>query len=213
MMFPSGQPLWQKGMPQSMQRAPWVRRTSSGVFSSNSRQCLSRVATGSLCTFSRSNSRKPVILPIVRTRQTAARRAASVSRCCFASTLAYSTGMTFTNCFCACFQSARSRAATPERVRPWWRWTRSWIVVRASAGRGGPDRPRAEIAAGGEGAVVVQHVGAAAAHARREVASRAAEHHHDALGHVLAAVVSDALHHGGDAAVAHAESLPRLATQ
>src|SRR5436309_2377091 len=66
MMFPSGQPLWQKGMPQSMQRAPWRLRTSSGVRSSNSRQCFSRSGTGCLWTFSRSNSRKPVILPMLR---------------------------------------------------------------------------------------------------------------------------------------------------
>src|SRR5947209_75521 len=64
MMFPSGQPLWQKGMPQSMHRAPWRRSTSSGVRSSNSRQCLRRSAMGSLWTFSRSYSRKPVILPM-----------------------------------------------------------------------------------------------------------------------------------------------------
>ena len=39
----------------------------------------------------------------------------------------------------------------------------------------------------------VEHVGDAAAHARREVAARRAEHHHLAAGHVLAAVVADAL--------------------
>ncbi len=30
MRFPSGQPLWQKGMPQSMQRAAWSCRWSAG---------------------------------------------------------------------------------------------------------------------------------------------------------------------------------------
>ena len=30
MMLFSGQPVWQKGMPQSMQRAPCVRSLSSG---------------------------------------------------------------------------------------------------------------------------------------------------------------------------------------
>src|SRR5208283_4573341 len=38
MMLPSGQPLWQKGIPQSMQRAPCARSLSSGNLRSYSRQ-------------------------------------------------------------------------------------------------------------------------------------------------------------------------------
>ena len=57
MMFPSGQPLWQKGMPQSMQRAPCARSSSSGVFSSNSRQCLRRCGDGLLVRPSRARTR------------------------------------------------------------------------------------------------------------------------------------------------------------
>ena len=46
MMFPSGQPLWQKGMPQSMQRAPCCCSLSSGSLPSSSRQSFRRSATG-----------------------------------------------------------------------------------------------------------------------------------------------------------------------
>ena len=46
MMLPSGQPSWQKGTPQSMQRAPWARSSVSAMGSANSRQCRMRSSTG-----------------------------------------------------------------------------------------------------------------------------------------------------------------------
>ena len=49
------------------------------------------------------------------------------------------------------------------------------------------------VAASRELAVDVEHVGHAAAHAGGEVAPGPAEHDHAAAGHVLAAVVADAL--------------------
>ena len=55
--------------------------------------------------------------------------------------------------------------------------------------------------------VLVQHVGDAAGHARREVLARGAQNDHPAAGHVLAAVVAHALHHGHRAGVADAEPL------
>src|SRR4029453_427987 len=55
-------------------------------------------------------------------RQTAAPRAASVSRCCVASTFAYSTGMTRTNRSWASDQLASSPAAPPEPGR----WGGGW---------------------------------------------------------------------------------------
>ena len=58
-----------------------------------------------------------------------------------------------------------------------------------------------------ERAVLVEHVGDAAAHARGEVAAGRAEHDDDAAGHVLAAVVADALDDGARAGVAHGEAL------
>src|SRR5581483_3112471 len=64
MMFPSGQPLWQKGIPQSMQRAPWAWSLSRGIGFSYSRQSRTRSLTGRRAGVSRSISRKPPSLPI-----------------------------------------------------------------------------------------------------------------------------------------------------
>ena len=46
MMFPSGQPWLQNGMPQSMQRAAWLRVFSSGKSSCTQRQSRRRSSTG-----------------------------------------------------------------------------------------------------------------------------------------------------------------------
>ena len=64
-----------------------------------------------------------------------------------------------------------------------------------------------------EGAVLVEHVGDAAAHAGGEVAPGAAEHDDAAAGHVLAAVVADALDDRVRARVAHGEALAREAAE
>src|ERR1700730_8442728 len=64
MMLPSGQPLWQKGIPQSMQRAPCARSLSSGSLRSYSRQSCNRSATGRRSGVSRLISMNPVIFPI-----------------------------------------------------------------------------------------------------------------------------------------------------
>ena len=56
-------------------------------------------------------------------------------------------------------------------------------------------------------AALVEDVGDAAGHARGEVAAGPADHHDAAAGHVLAAVVADALDHGVNAGVADAEAL------
>ena len=56
-------------------------------------------------------------------------------------------------------------------------------------------------------AALVQNVGHAAGHARGEVAAGLADDDDTAAGHVLAAVVADALHDGVDAGVADAEAL------
>jgi hypothetical protein len=47
MTFPRGHPVWQKGTPQFMQRAPWTSTSSweSGI--TNSRQWRTRLAAGS----------------------------------------------------------------------------------------------------------------------------------------------------------------------
>src|ERR671930_441461 len=56
-------------------------------------------------------------------------------------------------------------------------------------------------------AVLVEDEGEAAAHARREVAARAAEDDHATAGHVLAAVIAHALDDGDRPGVAHGEAL------
>src|SRR5438309_5882888 len=205
MMFPSGQPLWQKGMPQSMQRAPWRLSTSSGVRSSNSRQCFSRSGTGCLWTFSRSNSRKPVILPMSDRREA----------CGVGVEVLLGEHLPVLDRHDP--DEMRDRLLPARQEPPGDRRVR--VVVVALDQR--PDSreillverlelDHALVAALLERAVVVEHVGDAAAHAGGEVATRAAEDHDQALGHVLAAVVADALDHRGDAAVAHAEALAGL---
>src|SRR4029077_12620290 len=64
MMLPSGQPVWQNGTPQSMQRAPWVRTFSSAKSRYTSDQSLIRSRTGRRSGVSRPNSTKPVTLPM-----------------------------------------------------------------------------------------------------------------------------------------------------
>ena len=63
------------------------------------------------------------------------------------------------------------------------------------------------VQAGGERPVRVEDVGDAARHAGAEVPAGRAEHDHPATGHVLTAVVADALDHRGRTGVADAEPL------
>ena len=55
--------------------------------------------------------------------------------------------------------------------------------------------------------LLVEDVGHAAAHAGGEVTSAWAEHNDQAVGHVFAAVIAHAFHHGRRAGVAHREPL------
>src|SRR4051812_19541034 len=63
------------------------------------------------------------------------------------------------------------------------------------------------VAPGEEGAVSVEHIRDASAHASSEVPSGAADHQDTALGHVLTPVVTHTLDHRHRTAVAHGESL------
>ena len=69
------------------------------------------------------------------------------------------------------------------------------------------------VAALGEVAVLVEHIGDAARHAGREVAARRPEHDHDAARHVFAAMVARALDDRDRAGVAHREALARDAAE
>ena len=68
-----------------------------------------------------------------------------------------------------------------------------------------------EVDTGARALVGIPDVGHAAGHAGREVAPDRAQDHGAPAGHVLAAVVADALDHDDRARVAHAEALARQA--
>src|SRR5690606_32581335 len=75
------------------------------------------------------------------------------------------------------------------------------LIGRSACGRGGVGETSLETQAG------ITNEGDAAGHACPEVAPDLADDHYDAAGHVLAAVVGDALDHRSGARVAHCESL------
>ena len=58
-------PVWQNGMPQSMQRAPCARRVSSAYGGCVSLQSLMRSSGGRSCFGSRGYSMNPVGLPML----------------------------------------------------------------------------------------------------------------------------------------------------
>ena len=120
--------------------------------------------------------------------------------------------MTFTNAAASRPTRAGSARRRPSRVRRWCSSISSCSsIASASVDRVEADEPH--VAARLEAAVAVEHVGDAAAHAGREVAPRRAEDHHAAAGHVLAAVVADALDDGARARVADREALAREAAE
>jgi hypothetical protein len=65
MMLPSGQPLWQNGMPQFMQRAACLLRLASSYRSTNSLKWVSLSDTGFLGGVALVNSKNPVGFPMV----------------------------------------------------------------------------------------------------------------------------------------------------
>ena len=58
----------------------------------------------------------------------------------------------------------------------------------------------------GEIADSIQNVSDAAGHSRREVSASSSEHHHQAIGHVFAAVIADAFHNSRSAGIANRKS-------
>src|SRR5258706_985012 len=64
MMLFTGQPVWQNGMPQSMQRAPWRPISSSGRGRMNSLKNFTRSGAGTYGRSARSISMNPVIFPM-----------------------------------------------------------------------------------------------------------------------------------------------------
>src|SRR5436309_9504925 len=66
MRLPSGQPEWQNGMPQSMQRAPCSWSAACGSRTTNSWKSSTRWGTGRFCGPTRWIFRKPRSAPAVR---------------------------------------------------------------------------------------------------------------------------------------------------
>src|SRR5690606_6578511 len=64
-----------------------------------------------------------------------------------------------------------------------------------------------EVAAAGEAAVLVKHIGDATAHAGREIAPGLPDDDDHTAGHVFAAVIAQALDHRDGARIAHGEAL------
>ena len=104
------------------------------------------------------------------------------------------------------------RAATAESVSDWWRPRRRaqpldvLVVERVEV-------DHLEVEPADERVVGVVDEREAAGHAGAEVAARRSEHDDPPAGHVLAAVVADALDDRGRAGVAHAEPLADDAAQ
>src|SRR5262249_45834737 len=64
-----------------------------------------------------------------------------------------------------------------------------------------------------EAAGLVEHVSDPSAHAGREISTRLAQDNRATTGHIFAAMIADALHHGMRTAIANAEPLPGHAAQ
>src|SRR5690348_12657490 len=60
----------------------------------------------------------------------------------------------------------------------------------------------------GEVEMLVEDIGDAAAHSCGKISATRSEHQHQAIGHVLAAVIADSLNQGGGAGVANSEAFP-----
>src|SRR5579885_263573 len=229
MRFESGQPEWQNGTPHSMQRPACRRSSASGSVPTNSRRSRMRSRGSRSGGSRRGASMKPRSLPTTSapSDMTGAWHGdwIAASRCGLgladeAADAARRPGVL-----------AELVERAPEVVRHHL-YEAVRVPRRQHACRDGRARPLAvlgderphellvlrlerleadelRVAARGEGAVLVEDVGEAAAHPGGEVASRRAEHDHAAAGHVLAAVVADALDDGARARVAHGEPLAR----
>src|SRR5271163_603310 len=235
MMFPSGQPLWQKGIPQSMQRAPCARSFSSDILRSNSRQSFRRSPTGRREGVSRLISMKPVIFPIaaaISQGQVIFRLVSRLVSCLLTRLHCREPREVGVHIEMLPFEHhpVLSRQYLDELlsiVVPLVEDSLRDLALRVLAvpcdqrvqllelvvvvNRAQLDHPG--IAARRERAVFVEHVRHTSAHSGREVAASLAEHHDQPARHILAAVIADSLYHRMRAAVAHRESLAGYAAK
>ena len=219
-------PVWQNGVPQSMQRAPWSRSFLDGNSSWNSPQSWMRssgVRSGGSSRLSLEEARGfahgPYLPPTRATSATLSSKAAisassgrEAGLAHLALRLQHAVVVVGHHAHEAGHEVvpvhehlARARAARELGVAEDEVLHELDLLRIAQA----VEEHHLLVAAGGEVVVFVEHVGDAAAHARREVAAGGAEHDDAAARHVLAAVVADRFHHRVHAAVAHARSARR----
>src|SRR3954469_3708635 len=263
--LPSGQPLWQKGTPHSMHRAPWAPSSSSGRRTRNSLKACSpamRCVGSSYLTPERSILRKPPSSPIgARLRALLLRHDARLARRVAARAAVGGRderlgGLALRRGAALAPPALGVVVVGPQRLalellgggelgehalvvgredldeRPAQRVP---LVEHAPADRRGRaahvlgdevadldlvalverldlvEHRRVDPAA--ERALLVEHEREAAAHAGGEVAPGRAEHDDAPAGHVLAAVVADALDDGIGTRVAHREALAGAAAE
>src|SRR4051812_18539818 len=283
--LPSGQPEWQNGMPQSMQRAPCSRSCGSACGSAYSFKSFSRSSIGRLRGSTRWSLRKPPSSPMGRedlllrflfdlspfaVRSAAlsgilpgalCRRGGVLVLAGFAGpprllvAVRGDVGVALaradrTGAVAVAVLGDDLRLARLDRLALGQLAQRALVVhrhdldpgrakvvpvVEDALGHGGTGAlavlldQRADlgevvvarilevddllVAALRELALRVEHERHAAAHARREVAAGRAEHDHAAAGHVLAAVIADALDDRAHARVAHGEALAGQAAE
>ncbi len=205
--LPSGQPWWQNGMPQSMQRDACARTSSSAAGIDELARSRARARRpGARASSSSLDLQEParvthVIASEPRVRGVSRRERALVldaERRLHEARLARAR------------TSARSDAPLSLRVCCDVLFDERAHDVRVARSSGASSSSIAALHAR-EARRPRRDVRDAAAHARAEVAAGGAEHDDGAAGHVLAAVIADALDDGGRAAVAHGEALARAA--
>src|SRR5262252_7485114 len=220
-----GQPScdWQNGTPQSMQRAPWLRRCSSEGCVKISRKSAVRSLASRYGTLFFGYSMKPVGLPMLQTVRLSAARLDRERAGLVAQRLLDFLVVPLALGEHTLVVGGHHLHELLDRHRPLVEdlrrdgRARVFLVQLDHLAQlddvlvlfDGLEVDGARVALRGEVLVHVPDVRDAARHAGREVETSRAQDHRAAAGHVLAAVVADALDHGLRAAVAHAEPLGR----
>ncbi len=206
--------MWQKGTPQSMQRAPCSRSSASGRVQQELAGSRARAragpARGSRGARSAGSRRACPSGRVTRRRSracTARRRSSAARRSREHALVVVRHDLHEGARASSSLQAARARARRPASrcARACSSTSARSSSASASASSSKPTMPVLQRSR--EVAVLVEHVGDAAAHAGGEVAPGRAEHDHAPAGHVLAAVVADALDDRAGAGVAHREAL------
>ena len=202
----SGQPVWQNGTPQSMQRAACVADLCRGEVVINLEPVVDALRHGAPPRRLAPIFQKPGYFTHARHFSLALpfdpehplvllRKNLDESRCSGSPNSPESSSP-------ADSRSPRHAARSSSAASSMSSWSQLvQIHARPIAAR------RTELAR------LVQHVSDPAGHARREILARLAQHDHQTLGHVLAAVIAHAFDHRRRARIAHRESLARASVE